>query len=1153
MVNKKWSVSEKGISVSSRQRTPPLSRSLLPFLDAFIRQQRIVVFVHGFTGHPERTWTSKSSFSKSAANPSNVEPREPLARDDSFSSMSPPQSLKRKSSHTPSESQPPPSKTPRFQVPWNRSAATPKPPHVCWPRDLLPHVLLTARVLTYGYDTNVRSRFVSPVSQNTVGDHGWNLLCSLDDLRRHAPKRPLLFIAHSLGGLVTKIALARSEDSRADKPHLHLIIESTVGVFFFGTPHRGADPLGIMLHVLKALAKGLSFQLNDSIVGTLMPGGDSLKTIGERFVTLAKQRNWTVFSFQEEKVVENDSSRIGDPSVETARSIARNHMEMVHFPSFDDAEFNKVISALQLAHTKLISNPANCSSSKELSVIGPSLIPSAEARQLAEESQKIEASQKNEARQERMRLLYFDEIDARLLSLQSAHHKPLENREDHHGFLWIKGKPGAGKSIMMKSLDAKTRLSATKQSDCLVASFFFFTPDEHLEKSTPGVYRSLIWQLLEKAPDLQQVLDDFDSNACKVIGRNSWQLESLKETIAKAIDHLGSRQLCLFIDALDECRDDDVADMVSFFEDLSDRATEGDVALRICFSSRYYPTISLRKEAELRLDDEENHIRDITRYISAKLKLKESQLADGLKREILGKSAGIFLWVALVIPILNKACAGGRMDQLQKRLNDIPPGLDQLFEMILLRDQESLGDLRSCILWILFATRPLTPTEYFFALHEAGDQDSRTCWEAGDMTPEELLQFVYSTSTGLAEITKTRSKGKQPSVQFIHESVRDFLSLKNGTQRIWPDLEEGLVGFGHVTLKNQCLTELKDVPADIPVDEAATGSQLYKTRPFIRYATDSLLIHSNLAQNGGVSQLKFIMRFDSHGDRIAWIKLHNLFELYGIRRYQDPGSLYIFADCGLDSLSLVHTELSGHLQVDSREERYFKPLAAAILRKHQAATRVLTAALIGDESARGIGGCVSSLTHGMRTQITNNVDFFSLLHDLDYAPLMEFCLDACSGISGGENEAQRKKETLDPKGDIYDTPAVIVSAITSLMRYRPNLHLLTTMMGEPAKTALHLTTSPTVLSIMLKHATSADIHHAAGESPLLCICRPALDGSPRELEIMRCLLDHGADLNFGSYHKKISGLYTVVSRAISRERLGTLRNSIPLEKISLLI
>lgn len=158
-----------------------------------------------------------------------------------------------------------------------------------------------SRILTYGYDTKIRHVFVGPVSKMNVVDHGWDLLCALEEARRDNPFRPLLFIAHSLGGLVAKIALMKSQDFEHAKPHLHCVVASTVGIFFFGTPHRGADPLGPGIRqILTALAKGFAFKLNDSIVGTLMPNGEYLREMRDGFRSLAKQRNFVIYSFQEE-------------------------------------------------------------------------------------------------------------------------------------------------------------------------------------------------------------------------------------------------------------------------------------------------------------------------------------------------------------------------------------------------------------------------------------------------------------------------------------------------------------------------------------------------------------------------------------------------------------------------------------------------------------------------------------------------------------------------------------------------------------------------------------------------------------------------------------------------------------------------------------
>ncbi|RYO82220.1 hypothetical protein DL766_006353 [Monosporascus sp. MC13-8B] len=81
----------------------------------------------------------------------------------------------------------------------------------------------------------------------------------------------------------------------------------------------------------------------------------------------------------------------------------------------------------------------------------------------------------------------------------------------------------------MKFLDSEAKKAAKSNPKVLVVSFFFNARGEQLEKSTTGLYRSLLWQLFEKAEDLQGVLDDFDSNARRIIQRDGWQLEILKE------------------------------------------------------------------------------------------------------------------------------------------------------------------------------------------------------------------------------------------------------------------------------------------------------------------------------------------------------------------------------------------------------------------------------------------------------------------------------------------------------------------------------------------------------------------------------------------------------------------------------------------------
>lgn len=71
---------------------------------------------------------------------------------------------------------------------------------VLWLRDFLPQQLPTARVLLFGYNSNVAFE----TSILGVREQAENLLNRLKLKRRGAPNRPIVFVAHSLGGIVVK-------------------------------------------------------------------------------------------------------------------------------------------------------------------------------------------------------------------------------------------------------------------------------------------------------------------------------------------------------------------------------------------------------------------------------------------------------------------------------------------------------------------------------------------------------------------------------------------------------------------------------------------------------------------------------------------------------------------------------------------------------------------------------------------------------------------------------------------------------------------------------------------------------------------------------------------------------------------------------------
>ncbi|EQB48612.1 hypothetical protein CGLO_12149 [Colletotrichum gloeosporioides Cg-14] len=111
-----------------------------------------------------------------------------------------------------------------------------------WPRDSLPDALAigtscisNARVMTYGYESTVQSS----ESVQHIGDIAESFHGSLNELARGRDPKPIIFIGHSMGGLVIKEALlllSQSEDANDQK-----LSRAARGIAFFGVPHAGMN------------------------------------------------------------------------------------------------------------------------------------------------------------------------------------------------------------------------------------------------------------------------------------------------------------------------------------------------------------------------------------------------------------------------------------------------------------------------------------------------------------------------------------------------------------------------------------------------------------------------------------------------------------------------------------------------------------------------------------------------------------------------------------------------------------------------------------------------------------------------------------------------------------------------------------------------
>lgn len=260
-----------------------------------------------------------------------------------------------------------------------------------------------------------------------------------------------------------------------------------------------------------------------------------------------------------------------------------------------------------------------------------------------------------EQRQTLLDSLRFDQIDARQMTIKNAHSKTCKwllhkseyhdwldgtKLSEHHGFLWVKGKPGTGKSTLMKFALAHARKT---MKDRIIISFFFNARGEDIEKSTIGTYRSLLLQLLERLPALQSVFDSLGLSTSSASTDHRWSTESLKMLLEHAIQSLGESQVVCFIDALDECEETQIRDMISFFERVGELAASSGIRFQVCFSSRHYPHITIRKGLDLVLEGQEGHTQDITNYLETELKIGKSNVAQQIRGKIQERASGVFM------------------------------------------------------------------------------------------------------------------------------------------------------------------------------------------------------------------------------------------------------------------------------------------------------------------------------------------------------------------------------------------------------------------------------------------------------------------------------------------------------------------------------
>lgn len=328
-----------------------------------------------------------------------------------------------------------------------------------------------------------------------------------------------------------------------------------------------------------------------------------------------------------------------------------------------------------------------------------------------------------------LRSLYFQDIDDRTSAVASAHKSTfrwildgttatetpdsrtnkgifsewLQSEDAVKNWFWISGKPGSGKSTIVKYLATHDSLKDhakvwSRDRDIVIAHYFFWRFGSDLQRSMEGLFRTLLYRVLYERQDL--ITKVFPEQKWVMIGSSYRFSEDDLRSGLKRLLKLGvERDICflLFIDGLDEFGNPDQrdhkisveADILQPLRTLYDYRTT-----KICLSSRpwggfqdefaqndrrcFYMEDLTRADIEKYVKDEFNE-----NMAFQDLSARDDGYND-LPTEIVDAAEGVFLWVSLATrSLLDGVTERDTLPELKRRLQELPRKLEDLYDHIM--------------------------------------------------------------------------------------------------------------------------------------------------------------------------------------------------------------------------------------------------------------------------------------------------------------------------------------------------------------------------------------------------------------------------------------------------------------------------------------
>lgn len=341
------------------------------------------------------------------------------------------------------------------------------------------------------------------------------------------------------------------------------------------------------------------------------------------------------------------------------------------------------------------------------------------------------------------------------------------------GVLWIKGDPGKGKTMLLcgiiDDLEKNPGINAN------LGHFFCQATDSRINTAA-SVVAGLIFSLIKRHQALlSPIREKYEDKLNQLNGPNAWTvLCDIFEDVAQ--DSTVSDPVCI-VDALDEC-EHDCKSLLKLIVKTSGHVKWLLSSRNIKHIERELRLIEPTQRLSLELKENAEHVSEsVDAYINTSIQDIEAleddeELQIRTTKILKDKANGTFLWVALVIEQLRDTDRRNVDDVLE----EIPEGLERLYDMIIQRANEKLRqkDREACRVLLSIVTtaeRPLHLEELHVFISSQWEH-YKAAYNIRDI--KDILKYCGS----LLSV-------RDDTIYFIHQSVKDYM-VGNAAKNIFP-------------------------------------------------------------------------------------------------------------------------------------------------------------------------------------------------------------------------------------------------------------------------------------------------------------------------------------------------------------------------------